>query len=234
MKRDFCLVAPMAGARFGRLLVESRAGSASNRSATWNVVCDCGARKIVVGHSMRSGATTSCGCLHSEMLSTQRRKHGATAGGDTPEYRTWQHINGRCHTISDGSYHNYGGRGITVCKRWRHDFAAFLADMGVRPSTRHSIDRQNNDRGYSCGKCEDCIARDEPANCRWATRAEQNRNRRANHTITHAGRTQCLQAWAEEVGLASATIRSRLKSGMPPGEALTKKPGPSRFSHGGK
>jgi hypothetical protein len=91
-----------------------------------------------------------------------RRTHGMSS---TPEYFAWAAMLSRCHNPANPRYDDYGGRGITVCDRWRADFAAFLADVGRRPSPAHSLDRIDNDRGY------------EPGNCRWATAYVQARNR---------------------------------------------------------
>jgi hypothetical protein len=107
----------------------------------------------------------------------------------------------RCHDERCASYRRYGGRGISVCSRWLNDFWAFAADMGPKPTPAHTIERIANGGDYT------------PANCRWATIAEQTRNRRANRHITAFGRTQILTDWAKEVGLSPMAIYDRLKRG---------------------
>jgi hypothetical protein len=103
--------------------------------------------------------------------------YGKTHGmHNTPEYRTWTGMKERCYNPSADSYKNYGGRGITVCDRWRDDFPAFYADMGPRPSENHSLDRRDTDGNY------------EPENCRWATRSEQQKNKRPMQRKTHCKR----------------------------------------------
>lgn len=119
-------------------------------------------------------------------------------------------MNRRCGDAGDKSYHNYGGRGITVCDRWRESFENFLADMGRRPSPQHSIDRINNDGNY------------EPGNCRWATNREQSLNRRNNRQIELDGVRMPLDAWREETGLTRNAIRQRIdKLGWDTRRALT-------------
>lgn len=104
-----------------------------------------------------------------------RFKHGDSHKENAvPEYRVWAQMKDRCHNEKCKSYFRYGGRGITVCDRWRDSYAAFLADMGRRPSPKHSIDRIDNERGY------------EPENCRWATSTEQMRNRRGTKLNSEA------------------------------------------------
>ena len=115
----------------------------------------------------------------------------------------------RCEDSSGHNYHLYGGRGITVCERWRNSFAAFLADMGRPPSSAHSLDRVDNDGNY------------EPGNCRWATMPEQMRNARTTRMIEFDGRIQCLKDWAKETGVPSASICRRLGLGWPIRRALT-------------
>ncbi len=117
-------------------------------------------------------------------------------------------MRGRCRDPRNKCFANYGGRGITVCERWS-DFAAFLADMGPRPSLEHSIDRIDNSAGYS------------PENCRWATKSDQMRNTRRNNNLTFRGETLCVSAWAERVGIARRTLLSRIKLGWSVERVLT-------------
>ena len=135
-------------------------------------------------------------------------RHGMTRGGKiSPEYMAWAGMWARCTYPSMRSYKNYGGRGISVCARWK-DPALFLADMGPRPSAKHSLDRKNNDGNYT------------PKNCRWATAEEQQSNTRANHNLTIEGRTQTVSQWARERGLAWSLVFQRLGNGWSPERAL--------------
>jgi len=101
--------------------------------------------------------------------------HGRTG---SPEYKTWVSIKTRCFNPKHGRYEDYGGSGITMCERWRGSFEDFLTDVGVKPAPTYTLTRANRGGHYSCGKCADCLARGWPANCRWATKAEQNQTRR--------------------------------------------------------
>lgn len=136
-------------------------------------------------------------------------------GCKTPEYSAWAKLRERCTNPKQQSYPDYGGRGITVCARWGgpESFPVFLADMGPRPSAKHSIDRKDNKKGYWCGqpKCPDCGPLGREPNCRWATKGEQSRNRIVTRWITHNGQTKCLKDWANSLGLAAQTLHSRLK-----------------------
>jgi hypothetical protein len=139
--------------------------------------------------------------------------HGAKVGGKaTTEYTIWRAMKSRCSNPATINYSDYGGRGIAVCDRWRDDFAAFLADMGPRPSPDHSIDRRDNSGPYS------------PDNCRWSTSTEQSNNRRVNRMLSHQGRTQTLAQWSRELGLSRVTLADRLDAGWPVEKAF----GPSR------
>jgi hypothetical protein len=128
--------------------------------------------------------------------------HGATVGaryGHTmPEYYVWKAMRRRCSGADRNCAHNYADRGIRVCERWQNDFAAFLADMGQRPTSRHTLERIDNEGHY------------EPTNCRWATRKEQLRNRRNNRYITFNGRTRTIAEWAEQYGMNKCALRQRV------------------------
>src|SRR5262249_26178407 len=106
-----------------------------------------------------------------------------------PEYRVWVVMIQRCHSTKNKDYARYGGRGSSVCDRWRNSFSAFIADLGRRPSPLHTLERIDNNRSY------------EPGNCRWATRAEQSRNVSNNRWLELDGRRQILADWAKEYGL---------------------------------
>lgn len=128
-----------------------------------------------------------------------------------PEYKVWASMKNRCYNPKDRrSWLPYGGRGITICERWRNSFAAFLADMGRRPSPQHQLDRIDNDGPYC------------PENCRWATRKEQANNRRNNHFITHDGVTLTLTQWAERTGIPYGTLKARLKAGWVEGDVVSR------------
>lgn len=194
------------GQRFGRLVVLSYAGRATG-GTRWNCVCDCGTATISAGGKLRGGQTKSCGCLCHELLSKFNKTHGQRW---TRLYSVWRTMKARCLRKNVSCFPDYGGRGITVCGRWRDSFAAFLADMGPEPSLKHTIERRNNNRGY------------EPDNCYWATPKQQGRNKRNNRVVTAKGKTQCLSAWEEELGLRSGAVSARIARGMDPALAVTK------------
>lgn len=104
----------------------------------------------------------------------------------------------RCTNPNRHDFSYYGGRGITVCKRWRESFATFLVDMGKRPTEKHSLDRKDNSLGYG------------PKNCRWATKDEQMQNTRGTRLITFRGETMGLNAWAKRLGCNKESLRTRL------------------------
>lgn len=150
----------LTGQTFGRLTVLSRAGHQKGHTL-WFCECECGVTKAILAASLRSGVTRSCGCLRAEGLGTYARKHGKS---DTRIYTIWQNMIRRCSDQTLPSYWRYGGRGITVCSRWK-SFDHFLTDMGEPISEGLSLDRIDNDKGYS------------KENCRWATSTEQARNK---------------------------------------------------------
>ncbi len=201
----------LTGQVFGRLTVVSFAGIQKGNSR-WNCLCECGNESAVslANLTTKKAPTRSCGCLHREVCSAsakvQMTTHGLT---ETPEFAVWCNMLDRCYNTKAKAFWRYGGRGITVCDRWRTSFEAFLADMGQRPSEGHSIDRCDNEKGYC------------PENCRWATWTEQNRNRSSARLITHEGQTHPLIRWSELTGLSDQTIRYRLSHGWSVHDALT-------------
>lgn len=201
-------IAVEPGMKFGRLLIVSIfTDEKGNRCAA--CICDCGKKTGPRLHAIRAGLTRSCGCYANETRSIGPRKHGEVNGGtETPEYRAWSHIKDRCYNPNAKEYHNYGGRGIVMCDKWLKDFPSFLADVGRRPSSKHSLDRYpNNDGNY------------EPGNVRWATPLEQSRNRRT-HRINVKGTVVCLKEAAELCGIKYGTVIWRIRNGSAPRAAL--------------
>jgi len=158
------------GVVFSRLTAIKKVGKDAHGNLLWLCRCSCGNERTVICDNLRRGLTKSCGCLHREMVAiraaTFRLTHGhARKGLISPTWRSWHCMVLRCKYPSARNYKYYGGRGITVCDRWRESFINFLSDMGERPQGK-SIDRINTDGNY------------EPTNCRWATAKEQVANRR--------------------------------------------------------
>jgi hypothetical protein len=190
------------GSRFGRFTVLAEDPVRRNNSICWVCRCDCGTIKSVDGKKLRLGKLMSCGCYARETSRT-RGLASARPGGraDHPvEYRIWVQMRARCRNPRSTTYAHYGGRGISVSPIW-DDFAQFYADMGPRPTPRHSVDRIDNDGPYS------------PENCRWATQSQQMRNTRVTIRISHNGRTLSITDWAEEVGINRGTLVQRLLRG---------------------
>lgn len=197
----------LTGKRFGDLVVRWRVGSRANgrgTTPTWLAACDCGAVAVVTGANLRGGHTKSCGC--------RAIRHGLYG---TPEYRAYMAMVRRCVNPTNRKWRDYGGRGIAVCDRWRgrDGFRVFVEDMGPRPTTKHSLDRINNNGNY------------EPGNCRWATPTQQQNNKRTSRVLTVGGESASVAEWARMTGVGKSTIKERLRRGWTPDRAVMAKAG---------
>lgn len=187
----------LTGQRFGTLVVIER-----SHASHWRCVCDCGSEVIAPGNNIkRCGTCRKCSYL---TIARKVTTHGLS---ESREFGIWRSMLSRCSNPNYREFHHYGGRGIRVCERWRA-FEYFYADMGPRPSSKHSIDRIDTNGNY------------EPSNCRWATWKEQQRNRRNNRILEIDGVKKCVAEWAEVVGLDASRINDRLAKGWCPHQAI--------------
>lgn len=208
------------GMEYGELVVISYAGKKNTKKTTfWNCLCSCGKTIVVRGRNLLR--QKNCGHDHCQKWMASITTHGKRR---TPEYAIWSSIISRCFNKNNHAYRRYGGKGITMCPRWRSSFANFYEDMGSRPGKGLSIDRINNSKGYLCGKCEECTSSGEVKNCQWATGLEQGSNRNDNVRIEFRGRIQTLSQWARETGLHPVLISERLRRGWSPERILTEPP----------
>lgn len=196
----------LLGVRYGRLVIIEHlglTGACGKRQV--RVRCDCGNEKAVMVALLRRGTTQSCGCLHRERAGDANRTHKLSA---TPIYRIWQAMHNRCKGTIKKSRKHYFDRGIKVCDRW-NSFKNFYADMGQRPSPKHTVERIDNNGNY------------EPGNCRWATRAEQSLNTSVNRRISFDGQSLTAGEWAAQIGIKRQTIVQRLRRGWSIERTLT-------------
>ena len=158
----------MIGFKSGHLTVLARTTGPIPKRAYWECLCRCGNRLPVMGKYLRSNEVKSCGCMNRQGIAGPANyRHGhAPSSGVSRTYQSWYSMIQRCENSNSPGYRKYGARGIAVCPQW-HDFRVFLADMGVKPKDKRSIDRYPNNEGNY-----------EPGNCRWATDQEQADNKR--------------------------------------------------------
>jgi DNA-binding XRE family transcriptional regulator len=184
----------LTGQRFGRLQVIKFTGS-DKRGRRWRCQCDCDRKQVVVsGYRLRQGETRSCGCLKA----SNNLRHGAARGREvTPEYRAWSGMINRCENPNNERYGDYGGRAISVAPRWlgENGFQNFLDDMGTKPSPWHSIDRIDNEKGYT------------PSNCKWSTRLEQALNTRRSKQVV--AKAKWLRAARNRLGWTAKELSKR-------------------------
>lgn len=202
------------GIRFGRLIALSKDVPVKGQTR-WRFLCDCGTERVADIENVRSGTIRSCGCLARETKRAARPALQTHGRSGSPEANAHRSLMQRCYHPDHPSFAAYGGRGITACERWRlgegglSGVHCFLLDMGERPSRRHTLDRIDNDGPYS------------PTNCRWATMAEQNRNRRSNRRVEAFGHVAPLVVMAERFGISQGAVSQRLDRGWSAEKALT-------------
>jgi hypothetical protein len=208
----------VVGRRFGRWFVLADAKRVRYPSGQFArrclCRCDCGRVAIVNQGTLVSGKSQSCGCLNRETTLKALTTHGMV---HTRVYRIWVGMKARCLNPRSCSFENYGGRGITICDKWL-SFAGFYEDMGPTYHDGLTIDRIDNSLGYY------------KENCRWATHAQQNCNKRDNQTVTFQGETKTVSQWSDYLGIPYRTLAYRVKH-WPLERALTEpvhsKPSPS-------
>lgn len=181
----------LTGRKFSRWTVIRR-GENIGVKPGWFCKCECGNTETVLGHSLKSGTSTSCGCAHIDAIT----KHGMIG---TPTHRSWTSMKSRCNNEKSPGFHRYGGRGIKVCERWEI-FENFLEDMGERPENT-TLDRIDNDGDY------------EPGNCRWATHKTQARNNSRNKRFRYKGKIKTVTEWCEVLNVPVERVRGRLSAG---------------------
>lgn len=201
----------LVGKSFGRLTVTEPAPN-KNKRVAWLCKCECGNTKTILAGLLMVGHTKSCGCLHKEIATNNiRKQHGS--GVDNPnykhgaraakhaEYNIWKSMNQRCNNPNYDRFKDYGGRGITVCSEWTNSYESFIADMGPRPSPKYSVERIDNNKGYS------------PDNCKWATQHEQMANTRRNVFLTHEDETLHIAEWARRLNVNAGLLQHRYHLG---------------------
>ena len=201
-------VIDLTGQKIGKLTVLQRVENTKQGQTRWLCQCDCGEQTIVHGQNLRYGKTQSCGCNRRIAPVIAHTTHG---GRHTRIYKKWVAIKSRCYNEKATGYKYYGGRGITMCDRWRDSFEAFYEDVSTLPHFEeegYSLDRVNNDGNY------------EPNNVRWASVEEQQNNKRSNHLLTYGEQTQTIAQWAKEIGCDQRTLCNRLWRGWSVEKAL--------------
>ncbi len=192
----------LVGSTFGFLSVIGKTEN-GNGGRCWICQCTCGQIKFfnrsLLQKGNPAGSPMSCGCKKLEAIRSKLITHGHSSRGlKSPEWQVWCRIREVCRNPRNKKFPYYGGRGIKVCDRWLLSFADFLADMGRRPSSDHSIGRIDNNGNY------------EPSNCRWETDVQQANNKRSNRLLTFNGETLTMGQWSAKTGLDVKRIWSRI------------------------
>lgn len=189
------------GDRFHKLVAVDkvyRYSRTGRRKAHWLCQCDCGGESVVDSGNLRNGNSRWCSACASAYKAEHRLTHGQTSGPRVSKsYQAWQGIKARIFNPNNGSFPDYGGRGIDMDPAWAESFEAFRAEMGDPPTPDHQIERIDNDSGYW------------PGNCRWADRYEQGANKRNNVLIEWRGKTKTLAEWCRETGTPYDLAKAR-------------------------
>lgn len=204
----------LTGKKFGRLTVLERSNNQKGKDVVWKCRCDCGNYTEVTAGHLKDGHTKSCGCLPKEKsferikFSPKSVKHGMT---NTRLYRIYHKMNLRCYSIVNPAYPRYGGRGITICQEWLgehgfENFAKWALSNGYADNL--SIDRKDNDKGYS------------PNNCKWSTAKEQANNTRSTIFLTYKGETKPASEWSEITRIPQDTLTYRKRHGWTDEECI--------------
>jgi hypothetical protein len=197
----------LSGQFFGGVSVVCYAGS-QNQTSMWYCRCVCGNFFIAMSSNLQRGNTTSCGCFHSQRCSEAHKTHGFTNKQRESGYGCWASMKQRCLDPNSISYPHYGARGIKICDRWLESFKNFYADMGPRPSLKHSIERKNNDGNY------------EPQNCVWATGLEQAFTKSNVIHVMFEGKKVVLAEAIRKSGLTNGCVYARVERGWNPQDAI--------------
>lgn len=199
----------LVGQRFNRLIVMARGVGPDTHRSYWSCRCDCGAVTNVIGTNLTRGHTRSCGCFKADTTKATKTIHGHCRNGrSTREFTAWQDAKNRCTRPTGVMWNAYGGRGIRMCDAWLNDFQTFLRDLGPCPDG-YEIERKDVNGHY------------EPGNVMWIPGRLQGRNQRTNRMLTFRGTTQCMAAWADELGLSYKALRSRIARGWTIERAMT-------------
>lgn len=196
------------GVKYGKLTIISYVREGKDHHKYFICKCECGVEKEISLSHLQSKKIRSCGCLWEENKHEYRKTHG---GRYDPLYAVWCGMKARCNNKNSQAYKNYGGRGISICKKWDNEFETFKTWAYRNGYAKGlQIDRKNNDGGYT------------PENCRFVTSKENSRNKRANVYLEYHNERETIACWAEKLGMGVGTLRARLnKLGWDVERALT-------------
>lgn len=204
----------LTGMRFGHLIVIKRAENhvspCGHSYVMWECLCDCGRLSVIKASNLANGLSKKCRYCKDGTPNSRYRFHGETK---SRLWRIWRNMRSRCENPNASEYENYGGRGICLCEEWK-DYVSFRNwALSHGYSDELSLDRRDNNKGYN------------PENCRWATRDEQQRNRKNNIFVEYKGQKKILKDWAEDLGIPYSRIQARLSLGWSFEDAVEKPKG---------